>query len=114
MLGGFGAASYDRSVSMLALEGWAQSSRWKLTRTGDTGDCRIMGDCDGTPGNGFTLSFQSNSSTGAMFGSGRGFRRGGLLAVEGGEAGGEVVMAAIAGEGSGGELLLSLRPSLSQ
>lgn len=90
----------ERCVSMLPVEGRAQSLGWKLTLTGDTGDCRNLGDSDtaGTPGNGFAFSPQSYRSAGDTLCTGTGFRRLGLLVeVDGAARGGEeeVVRAAI-------------------
>jgi hypothetical protein len=49
-----------RCVSMFPVEGRAQSLGWKFTLTGDTGDCRNLGESDtGTPGKGLTFSPQS-------------------------------------------------------
>jgi hypothetical protein len=45
---------------MFPVEGRAQSLGWKFTLTGDTGDCRNLGESDtGTPGKGLTFSPQS-------------------------------------------------------
>lgn len=84
---------------MFAFEGCAQSSGWKLTRTGDTGACRILGDCP-SPDNGFVFSPQSYlSAGGARSASGAGFRWLGLFEVD--DVTGEVVTAAMAGMAGG-------------
>jgi hypothetical protein len=54
-----------RCVSMFPVEGRAQSCGWKLTLTGEIGDCRSLGDSDiGATVSGFTFSPQSYRSTG--------------------------------------------------
>ncbi len=79
------------------MEGWAQSLDWKLTLTGDTGDCRNLGEADaGTPGSGFTFSPPSYRSMGDSPCRGTGFRRLELL-DEGDAEGGGGLTAAIAG-----------------
>jgi hypothetical protein len=80
---------------MFPVDGRTQSSDWKLILTGDTGECRNLGESDdaGKPGRGFTFSPQSQRSAGDWR-AGTGFRRGllGEVGADGGEA-----TAAIAG-----------------
>ncbi len=68
---------------MLALEGWAQLSGWKLTWTGETGGALNRGASEkGTLGRGLTASAQADA-VGERLETGSGLR---WLGLEGGEA----------------------------
>lgn len=78
---------------MLALEGWAQLSCWKFTRTGDTGASRIRGPAMAWTDRGFREEVSGDRPTGDKL-----WRWPGSREAEPGEVevgGGEVLTAAM-------------------